>query len=98
MAIAILHHLDDREALSLLGFARELLRPGGRFVSLDGCYVEGQSRVARWFLRWDRGQNVRTEAGYLDLASQIFPGSSAYVRHDLMQIPYTHVILNCARS
>jgi SAM-dependent methyltransferase len=32
-AIAILHHLDDDEALQLFGLAHQSLRPGGRLVT-----------------------------------------------------------------
>ncbi len=43
--------------------ARAALRPGGRLVTADGCYLDGQSRIARLLLKMDRGRHVRTEAG-----------------------------------
>jgi SAM-dependent methyltransferase len=34
-AIAVLHHLSDEEIVSLVGWARRILTPGGLFVSID---------------------------------------------------------------
>ncbi len=95
VASGLLHHLTDEQALAALDVARRALRPGGRFVSLDGCFVPGQSRVARWFLRRDRGQFVRDLPGYLRLARAVFPAVEPAVRHDLLRIPYTLAILDC---
>ena len=53
--IGLLHHLTDDEADSALSQAARLLKPGGEFRSIDGVYASNQSRIARWFLRMDRG-------------------------------------------
>jgi SAM-dependent methyltransferase len=95
MANGVLHHLDDDTALELFRTARTALRPGGRLVTFDGCFVPGQSRVARWLLGLDRGEYVRPEGEYVRLASTVFPGVEARVRHNLLRIPYTHVIMEC---
>jgi SAM-dependent methyltransferase len=98
LAFGILHHLDDPEALHLFRLASQGLRPGGRLFTLDGCYVPGQSRVARWFLSRDRGKNVRTEEEYLRLAREVYADVTPVIRHDLFRIPYTLLILECRRS
>lgn len=95
VAIGVLHHLDDALATNLIQHAADLLAPGGRFVAIDGCFEDGQSPIARWLLRRDRGQNVRDAAGYLSLASRANVQASIEVRHDLLRIPYTHSILEC---
>ncbi|RKZ63742.1 MAG: class I SAM-dependent methyltransferase, partial [Candidatus Parabeggiatoa sp. nov. 3] len=46
----------------------------------------------------DRGQNVRTQEGYLELASQVFSNITTDIRHDLLRIPYTHFILECVKT
>src|SRR6516165_8739500 len=38
MAIGILHHLDDQEADYCMALAYALLKPGGRFVTIDGVF------------------------------------------------------------
>ena len=95
LATGLIHHLDDAEVRKLLAVARAALKPDGWFVSLDGCFEPGQSRVARYFLRKDRGKFVRRREEYLALAAGTFPTVEHEVRHDLMRIPYTHIILRC---
>jgi SAM-dependent methyltransferase len=98
LANGVLHHLDDGDAIALFRSALDAMRPGGRLVTLDGCFVPGQSRIARYLLSRDRGAFVRTEAGYLRLATTVFRDVKSSVRHDLMRVPYTHIIMECARS
>jgi len=97
IAGGVLHHLDDQEALSLFRLASAALRVGGRLVTVDGCYVENQSRFARILLGHDRGHYVRTEAEYIKLARQVFPDVRSSIRHDLLRIPYTHIMLDCPK-
>lgn len=95
LATGVLHHLDEEEALALFRLARLALKPEGRLVTIDGCYEEGQAALARWLLHLDRGKFVRTRAGYTALASQVFPRVEPRLRHDLLRLPYTHLILEC---
>jgi SAM-dependent methyltransferase len=97
LAIGVLHHLSDEEALSLFRLAHRALKPGGRLVTTDGCYEPGQSFWARYFLSHDRGRNVRDQHGYLDIARQVFDDVTVHVRRDLLRIPYTHLILQCRK-
>lgn len=97
MAIGILHHLDDTEALQLFEIAKQALKKGGRLITFDGCYVNGQSRAAKYLLSRDRGQFVRDEKGYADLARARFDEVRVSIRHDLLRIPYTHIMLECVR-
>ena len=96
LALGVIHHLDDAEALQLFQIAREALQPGGRLVTLDGAFVPGQSAVARYLVRHDRGHFMRSEEGYLQLARKVFPNVDAFTRQDLLRIPYTHFIMKCA--
>jgi len=95
MANGVVHHLDDDEAARLFAVAAQALKPTGRLVTLDGCFVEGQSPVARWLLRRDRGCFVRSEAGYRQLADLYFAKVRGAIRHDLIRMPYTHLIMQC---
>ena len=95
MAHGLVHHLDNTEAQQLFETAALALKPGGRFVTLDGCFVPGQSRVAHWLLKNDRGQFVRTAEGYLTLANRVFSDVRPTIRHDLLRTPYTHIMLEC---
>jgi len=95
LAIGILHHLDDSEALQLFHLAQSVLKPTGRLVTLDGVYVNNQSNPARWIISKDRGQYVRDQEGYHSLANQVFKNTKVVIRHDLLRIPYTHIIMEC---
>jgi len=97
LAVAILHHLDDVEALQLCQLAGAALKPGGRFISLDACYTPDQSPLAKLIISQDRGQYVRNRESYLRIVSQVFPNIHVSIRHDRLRIPYTHVILECCR-
>lgn len=95
LAMGVLHHLSDSEAVNLFRLAKSAMKPGGRLVTLDGCFVEKQSRAARFLIERDRGQTVRDEEGYRALAGSVFDSVSSHIRHNLSRIPYTHVILEC---
>lgn len=97
LAIGVLHHLDDAQVRRLFQTAWNKLRPGGRFISMDGTLVPGQSRIARALILRDRGQNIRSPESYQALAASKFSTISCIVRHDLLYVPYTHCVLECTR-
>jgi len=97
LATGVIHHLNDAQAARLFDLARRALRPAGRLITFDGCYVPRQSRVARWLLAGDRGKFVRRQEDYLRLASACFTKVEPHLRHDLLRVPYTHLILRCGK-
>ena len=97
LALGVIHHLDDAEAVQLFQVAFDALKPGGRLVTHDGVWIDGQSGIAKYLLARDRGEFVRAEKEYLALASQVFATVTHSIRHDLLRIPYTHILLECTR-
>jgi cyclopropane fatty-acyl-phospholipid synthase-like methyltransferase len=97
LALGILHHLDDAEASTLFSIAAQALKPGGRLITVDGVWVEGQSSVVKYLLSRDRGQFVRKTAEYQKLGAGHFAQMQAQVRHDLLRIPYSLLVLECGR-
>lgn len=97
IAVGLLHHLDDDQAAKLMRTAHQKLLPGGRLVTLDCAFVEGQSRIARAIIKADRGQNVRSPEGYAALATPHFGSVTPHVRNDMLRVPYTHCILECTK-
>jgi 2-polyprenyl-3-methyl-5-hydroxy-6-metoxy-1,4-benzoquinol methylase len=89
---ALLHHLADDEVIQLLSAVRTCLRPGGIIFTLDPCFREGQSAVAKWIHAHDRGLFVRAEPEYRALLSRVFPCVETHIREDLSIIPTTHII------
>jgi SAM-dependent methyltransferase len=97
LAFGIVHHLEDAEARQLFQIAHDALTPGGKLLTIDGVWADGQSPVAQWLLARDRGEHVRCEREYLGIASQVFSDIRPSIHHDLLHIPYTHLILECIR-
>lgn len=95
LATGILHHLDNIETEQLFELARSKLKPGGRLVTMDGCYMSGQSKMAAFILSKDRGKHVRTKDQYLNLASKFFKNVQTSICDDLIRIPYTYIIMEC---
>lgn len=96
IASGLLHHLDDQVAADLMDLIHSALKPDGRFLSVDPVFQVGQNPIARLIISKDRGQNVRTCSGYLDLARNVFKIYRAEVRHRAW-IPYTHCYMTCIR-
>ena len=90
IATGVLHHLDDDQARALWRLAAAVLAPGGRAVSVDPCFHDGQHPVARWLASRDRGQAVRMPAAYAAGASEHFADVSVEVFTDLLRVPYSH--------
>jgi cyclopropane fatty-acyl-phospholipid synthase-like methyltransferase len=97
LALGIVHHLDDQEARQLFQIAYDALKSGGKLITFDGVWTNDQSAAARWLLARDRGEYVRNEREYVKIASEVFANVRASVRHDLIRIPYSHLILECVR-
>ncbi|HXO19184.1 MAG TPA: class I SAM-dependent methyltransferase [Thermoanaerobaculia bacterium] len=96
VAYGVLHHLDDPEADLLFAEARALLAPGGRLVTVDGGWAEDQGRLARFMVSRDRGQSIRTAERLREIAARHFGAVEAHIRHDLLRLPYTHLVLECS--
>lgn len=95
IAVALLHHVNDAAAIELCVRARSLLADGGRFLTLDPCFVSGQSKFARYLHEKDRGNYVRRVADYLRILESCFKSVAHEVRHDLHRIPSTTLITTC---
>ncbi|PNS09214.1 class I SAM-dependent methyltransferase [Solilutibacter silvestris] len=97
IAFGVLHHLDDAAAYGLINSLYDRLAHGGRLITVDPVFVSGQAWVAHELIRRDRGQNVRTCEGYMDLVSERFSAKNIQARHDLLRVPYTYAVMSCTR-
>jgi SAM-dependent methyltransferase len=96
LATGVIHHLRDEQASNLFELAEKALKPDGRLVTFDGCYVDGQSWLARTILSMDRGAYVRSVQEYSALASKHFGKLRAKVYDDLLRIPSSILIMECS--
>jgi SAM-dependent methyltransferase len=98
MAIGVLHHLDDAAARRCFALAHSLLKPAGRFVTIDGVIQPGQGIIRRCVLALDRGRHVRRADAYRALARNFFSATDDFFYDDLMKIPTSHFVMECRRD
>ena len=97
IVMGVIHHLDDEGARALFALASRALKDDGRLVAIEAVWHEPQHMFARWMNKRDRGANIRREDGYAALAANSFDAVRTNVRTDLLRIPYSHVLIECAR-
>ncbi len=97
IAITVLHHLDDQDAVHCIRFAYDALKAGGRFICLDPCWIPNQGVFSKYIMSHDRGRNIRTEHQYRQLAGKLFKNVLAWVDTKAMRIPYVTVVLECTK-
>lgn len=94
MALGVLHHLDDDLADRAIALAARLTGATGRFTTFDPGFVDSQPRTARFLAARDRGQHVRAASAVRDLMSHHFSEVEVRIRHDVLRVPYTHIIVD----
>lgn len=87
---ALLHHLDDSEAIRLFASLKRLLKQGGRIVTIDNVWLPNQRAIVKLINRLDSGLNIRTPAGYLKLLDGEGFDIQTRIFHDLLRVPYDH--------
>jgi SAM-dependent methyltransferase len=97
IAISVLHHLDDEEAVDCIGFAYDALKKGGRLICHDACWIPNQGAFSKCIMSHDRGRNIRTEQQYRQLAAKVFENVQTCVDTKPMRIPYVSIILECEK-
>jgi SAM-dependent methyltransferase len=90
---ALLHHLDDGEAVLLFASLKRLLNADGRIVTFDNVWLPGQRAAVKLVNKLDSGTNIRTPEGYLGLLNGLGFEIETRVFHDLLRIPYDHFIM-----
>lgn len=90
---ALLHHLADSDAASLFNALKELLKPGGRIVTIDNVWLPKQRFAVKLVNKMDSGINIRTPEGYLKLLNGLGFEIQARIFNDLLRIPYDHFVM-----
>lgn len=89
----VLHHLNDAQCQKLFSIAVGGLKPKGRFVSFDGCYIPNQNKISKYFLDKDRGEFIRTPSEYTKLIKPYFSSVETTIDERYFYIPYTSIIM-----
>jgi SAM-dependent methyltransferase len=95
---AVLHHVDDEIARSILSYAANAAKVGGRVVLLDPVLHKHQNPIARFLVSRDRGKFVRREEDYRDLFQSLRVKTDFEIRKDLSRLPYSHIITTFTKA
>ncbi len=95
IAIGVLHHLEDKDAMQLFNVAQLALKPGGRLITVDPVLFEGQPRLERYLVSKDRGEYVRSDKDYKRLIPQYFNHVETGIRSGLLHMPYSLMFMEC---
>lgn len=98
LAMFLMHHLSDSELNAFLRDVHRLLKPSGRFVSIDPCRVSEAGALERWMMDTDRGGFVRTPEAYKAQVQNVFRDVRLHVTSHLLRIRYSHAILEAEAS
>ena len=98
IAVGLIHHLDDATSQKLISNSFNVLKKGGRLITIDNITYKGQSKLAQWIIKNDRGEYIRNLRSYTSLFSvESFDEISFDIREDLIMMPYTHVVSICVK-
>ena len=90
--IGVMHHLDDAQLTRLMKSLKDRLNHNGMLITFDPAYEDKQNLIAKFLAKNDRGKFVRTKDQYLKFVRSAFSVERADLHHDLLRVPYTHLI------
>ena len=93
----VLHHLTDEQTREILSGAVALLKPGGRFAACEPAWLEIQDPLSVWFMRKDRGQNIRKDYQWTSLFNEYFEHVDSKVVNNLNWIPWIAIMITGMR-
>ncbi|KKB34403.1 class I SAM-dependent methyltransferase [Bacillus thermotolerans] len=66
LIIAVLHHIPPEMAKSYVREFRRVLKPGGKVIAIEPCFVE-KTPICNWFMKVnDKGDYIQKEETYLN--------------------------------
>lgn len=96
LMLGLLHHVSDAHAAHLMDLCARKLKPGGRLISVDTCYVPAQGRLSRWISDNDRGEFVRTPEEFTRLAETAFDRIEGEILDRTMRVPSAFWMMHCS--
>ena len=90
--LGVMHHLDDGQLTELMMSLKDRLNIGGVLITFDGAYEDNQNLISKFLAKNDRGKFVRSKEQYLKFIEMSFKVQRADLRHDLLRVPYTHLL------
>ena len=94
LLLGVLHHLSDQEINKLMPNIKKVLKRKGNIITLDNIFINKQNFIAKFLIQMDRGENVRSKTGYLNILKNHFKKINSKIYHQKF-IPYTWFVANC---
>ena len=96
LLLGVLHHLDDEEINDLIKNLKKILKKGGNIITLDNIFINNQNLIAKFLIKMDKGENVRSKKGYLNILKKHFKAINSKIYHQQF-IPYTWFVTSCVK-
>ena len=94
LLLGVLHHLSDQEINKLMPNIKKVLKRKGNIITLDNIFINKQNLIAKFLIQMDKGENVRSKTGYLNILKNHFKKINSKIYHQKF-IPYTWFVANC---
>ena len=94
LLLGVLHHLSDQEINKLMLNIKKVLKRKGNIITLDNIFINKQNFIAKFLIQMDKGENVRSKKGYLNILKNHFKKINSKIYHQKF-IPYTWFVANC---
>jgi len=94
LLLGVLHHLSDQEINKLMPNIKKVLKRKGNIITLDNIFINKQNFIAKFLIQMDKGENVRSKTGYLNILKNHFKKINSKIYHQKF-IPYTWFVANC---
>ena len=94
LLLGVLHHLNDKEINKLMKNIKKVLKKKGNIITLDNIFINNQNFIAKFLIQMDKGENVRSKKGYLNILKNYFKKIDSKIYHQKF-IPYTYFVTNC---
>ncbi|TXD83349.1 hypothetical protein ESY86_10115 [Subsaximicrobium wynnwilliamsii] len=91
----VLHDVSDTQCLDLFETVGKVLEPGGRFITMDNCFISNQNEILEYFLKKDIDEHVKTKKDYELLINNDFEHVSSSIEETYFKIPNILIILSC---
>ena len=73
---------------------KRVLKKKGNMITVDNIFVNKQNFIAKFLIQMDKGENVRSREGYLNILKNHFKKINSKIYHQKF-IPYTWFATNC---
>ena len=94
LLLGVLHHLSDQEINKLMPNIKKVLKRKRNIITLDNIFINKQNFIAKFLIQMDKGENVRSKKGYLNILKNHFKKINSKIYHQKF-IPYTWFVANC---